>query len=105
MSNMQEINRNDRIAKTEAIGRLLKDLIDLIGDVTSPVNEPHSHGSLSEDVRLYENARICEALRRANGSQRKAARLLGMNPTTLNYKIKRNGLDISPYCVVNINKK
>lgn len=102
---MQEVNGNDRIAKTEAIGRLLKDLIDLIGDVTSPINEECGLGSLSEDVRLYENARICEALRRANGSQRKAARLLGMNPTTFHYKIKRNGVDISPYCVVNINNK
>ena len=93
-------------ARTEQIDRLLRDLIELMDEPVLTNKEGQEPTvSLTDDVRRYENARICDALRRANGSQRKAARLLGVNPTTLNYKIKRNGVDISPYCVIKIYKK
>lgn len=41
------------------------------------------------EVRNFEITLIQRALRIAGGSQRKAARLLGLLPTTLNNKIKR----------------
>src|SRR3954469_20053102 len=41
-----------------------------------------------EEVNRFEAQMITQALRLARGSQVKAARLLGLNPTTLNSKIK-----------------
>ena len=51
--------------------------------------------SLGEAVASYERRLIMEALERSGGVQRRAARLLGMRPTTLNEKIKRLGLRAS----------
>ncbi len=42
-----------------------------------------------EEVRKFETRLIKRALLHARGSQRKAARLLGINTSTLNNKIKR----------------
>lgn len=42
-----------------------------------------------EEVRKFETRLIKRALLHAGGSQRKTARLLGINPKTLNSKIKR----------------
>ena len=43
------------------------------------------------EIELYEIELIKTALRRVRGCQRRAAQLLGMNPTTLNAKIKHFG--------------
>jgi len=40
------------------------------------------------EIELYEIELIKRALRRVQGCQRRAAELLGLNPTTLNAKIK-----------------
>lgn len=40
------------------------------------------------EIELYEIELIKRALQRCGGSQRRAAELLGLNPTTLNAKIK-----------------
>ncbi|HKR21233.1 MAG TPA: helix-turn-helix domain-containing protein [Pyrinomonadaceae bacterium] len=48
----------------------------------------------SEEVRQFEVNLIRTALGRTSGSQIRAARLLGLKPTTLNAKIKR--YNISP---------
>jgi two-component system NtrC family response regulator len=48
--------------------------------------------SLGEALASYERRLIKEALDRASGVQRQAARLLGIRPTTLNEKLKRLGL-------------
>jgi DNA-binding NtrC family response regulator len=42
-----------------------------------------------EEVRKFETRLINRALLHAGGSQRKTARLLGINPQTLNTKIRR----------------
>ncbi len=42
-----------------------------------------------EEIRQYETALIQRSLQLTCGSQKKAARLLGLLPTTLNEKIKR----------------
>ena len=50
------------------------------------------------EIELYEIELIKRALRRVRGSQRRAAELLGLNPTTLNAKIKHfatNGFDLT----------
>jgi transcriptional regulator with GAF, ATPase, and Fis domain len=45
--------------------------------------------NIYDEVRLYETALIRRALRLTGGNQKKAARLLGLLPSTLNDKIKR----------------
>src|ERR1041385_3392650 len=50
------------------------------------------------EVELYEIELIKRALHRVNGSQRRAAELLGLNPSTLNAKIKHfaaRGFDLT----------
>ena len=42
-----------------------------------------------EEIRQYETALIQRSLQLTCGSQKKAARLLGLRPTTLHEKIKR----------------
>lgn len=44
---------------------------------------------LKEQVQSYQKKAIIEALRRTKGVQKKAARLLGVKPTTLNEMMKR----------------
>lgn len=46
----------------------------------------------SDEVRQFEVSLIRTALGRTAGSQTRAARLLGLKPTTLNAKIKRYGI-------------
>ena len=52
--------------------------------------------SYSETVARFERELIEESLRRARGVQRRAARILGLKPTTLNEKIKRLGVKLPP---------
>ncbi len=46
----------------------------------------------SDEVRQFEVSLIRTALGRTAGSQTRAAKLLGLKPTTLNAKIKRYGI-------------
>jgi len=54
-----------------------------------------STGTLKEQTQRFQKNWILEALRKSNGVQKKAAQLLGVNPTTLNEMIKRMGIDIN----------
>lgn len=47
-----------------------------------------------EEVERFEINLIRSALERTSGHQTRAARLLGINVTTLNHKIKRYGIDL-----------
>jgi DNA-binding NtrC family response regulator len=49
-------------------------------------------GDLKSLLRAYERRLIEEALEAAEGNQRRAARVLGLLPTTLHEKMKRLGL-------------
>src|SRR5262245_714963 len=46
----------------------------------------------SDEVKQFEVSLIRTALGRTSGSQTRAAKLLGLKPTTLNAKIKRYGI-------------
>jgi len=64
----------------------------LLGDRTRPLPGPvQIDGSMSfyETMERMEREIIVETLKSVNGVQRKAAARLGLNPTTLNEKIKR----------------
>jgi|PlaIllAssembly_1097288.scaffolds.fasta_scaffold1200503_1 DNA-binding NtrC family response regulator len=53
---------------------------------------PHRQPCLFDLVQAYERRLIEEALTDAQGSQRRAAAILGILPTTLHEKMKRHGL-------------
>jgi transcriptional regulator with GAF, ATPase, and Fis domain len=83
------------------------DKIDLLRDIalslleeidslrTTAVPDVERGIDLFDEVRRFETELIRRALRLSHGSQTRAARLLGVNPTTLNYKIKR--YNIAPF--------
>lgn len=59
------------------------------------MDQAYSSGSrptLKVMLEAYERRLIEEALSRASGNQRRAARALGVLPTTLHEKMKRLGL-------------
>ena len=56
--------------------------------ITEPVNLSRKV-RLSDEVQRFEVDLSCSALSRTAGNQTRAARLLGVNLTTLNSKIKR----------------
>jgi len=61
--------------------------------ITEPVNLSRKV-RLSDEVQRFEVDLICSALTRTAGNQTRAARLLGVNLTTLNSKIKRYKIPI-----------
>jgi transcriptional regulator with GAF, ATPase, and Fis domain len=59
-------------------------------------NLPDSNAEVDfyAEVRRFEIGLIVKALKRVDGSQLKAARLLNMKTTTLNSKVKLYGIDL-----------
>lgn len=75
---------------------LMEEIVAL--EYVRPVNI--SRGiNLHEEIRMFEVHLIQSALERTGGHQTRAARLLGINLTTLHNKLKR--LNISPENLVN----
>lgn len=65
-------------------------LLDEVESLTISVPVDIKNGArFSDEVRQFEVNLIRTALGRTSGSQIRAARLLGLKPTTLNAKIKR----------------
>lgn len=52
---------------------------------------------LASEVERFETGLICEALRNCHGQQNRAARVLGIKPTTLFMKLKRYGIDADKF--------
>ena len=77
------------------------DLSPLASDV-SPIEIPNEGISFNELVEQFENTLIAKALDRTQGNKKAAAKLLGLNRTTLVEKIKKKGLE-SKIEVVNID--
>lgn len=73
-----------------ALKELTKVLLDEVEELETVRSLDISRGiNIYDEVRLYETALIRRALRLTGGNQKKAARLLGLLPSTLNDKIKR----------------
>lgn len=65
--------------------------------VTSMVSEHVRRGrrhSLKRLLGMVEKNVILDILRRVGGNQRDAGRILGVNPTTLNAKLKKYGIRV-----------
>lgn len=61
------------------------------------VKLPSSGFDLLNEVREFEKAILCSALKQCHGVQNKAARLLGLKPTTLNMKLKMYGIEAGAF--------
>ena len=78
---------HSRLDDLRAIARSLLTELELLGRSAAP--EPLGKLNLDDEVKRYEIALIRAALGKADGSQTRAARMLGVKVTTLNTKIKR----------------
>ena len=98
-----EEHRNDSVEQTPGDGNvdarlntLRETVLQLLDEVESlaisrPVDIKRG-ARFSDEVRQFEVSLIRTALGRTSGSQTRAAKLLGLKPTTLNAKIKRYGI-------------
>ncbi|HKP82582.1 MAG TPA: helix-turn-helix domain-containing protein [Pyrinomonadaceae bacterium] len=73
----------------ETVLQLLDEVESLA--ISKPVDIKNG-AHFSDEVRQFEMSLIRTALGRTSGSQTRAAKLLGLKPTTLNAKIKRYGI-------------
>src|SRR5829696_6228066 len=73
----------------ETVLQLLDEVESLA--ISRPVDVKNG-ARFSDEVRQFEVSLIRTALGRTAGRQTRAARLLGLKPTTLNAKIKRYGI-------------
>jgi transcriptional regulator with GAF, ATPase, and Fis domain len=98
-----EANAADPVEQTPSqsnvdarLNTLRKTVLQLLDEVESlAISKPvdvKNGARFSDEVRQFEVSLIRTALGRTSGSQTRAARLLGLKPTTLNAKIKRYGL-------------
>jgi DNA-binding NtrC family response regulator len=83
---LQEPAQHSRLDGLRAIARSLLTELELLGRSAAP--EPLGKLNLDDEVKRYEIALIRAALDQADGSQTRAARMLGVKVTTLNTKIK-----------------
>ena len=98
-----EENRNNPVEQTPSdssvdarLNTLRETVLQLLDEVESlaisrPVDIKRG-ARFSDEVRQFEVSLIRTALGRTSGSQTRAAKLLGLKPTTLNAKIKRYGI-------------
>jgi DNA-binding NtrC family response regulator len=91
------IERSVVLTKTKLITRnnLPPFLYDTEGKQDKVLLPSDSIGTLKEQTQRFQKNWILEALKKSNGVQKKAARLLGVKPTTLNEMIKRMDIDIN----------
>jgi transcriptional regulator with GAF, ATPase, and Fis domain len=84
---LQEASLENRI---ETLRELALTLLEKLESLQS-ARPGRGEGSvkLYDEVQRFEIDLICSALDRARGNQVRAARLLGVKPTTLNAKLKR----------------
>jgi transcriptional regulator with GAF, ATPase, and Fis domain len=98
-----DVNRSDSAEKTPSesnvdvrLNTLRETVLQLLDEVeclaiSRPVDIKRGT-CFSDEVRQFEVSLIRTALGRTSGSQTRAAKLLGLKPTTLNAKIKRYGI-------------
>lgn len=76
--------------KAAVFGRLMSD--DKADGTTAEVELMSRDRSLDDHVAEFEARLIEQTLKRCGGNKSKAARLLGLRPNTLHYKLERYGL-------------
>ena len=95
MSEMTQGTPNDKTVDAR-LNTLRETVLELLEEVESlAISKPvdiKNGTRFSDEVRQFEVSLIRTALGRTSGSQTRAAKLLGLKPTTLNAKIKRYGI-------------
>jgi transcriptional regulator with GAF, ATPase, and Fis domain len=95
-SEMTEGTPNDDKTVDARLNTLRVTVLQLLEEVESlAISKPvdvKNGARFSDEVRQFEVSLIRTALGRTSGSQTRAAKLLGLKPTTLNAKIKRYGI-------------
>lgn len=95
--------RDHRLEILRALARSIASEIDgLLGTTTATPADAHDqvHINLEEEVRRFESDLIRFALFKVGGHQSKAAKLLGVKPSTLHEKIKRHRIPVVVYTPV-----
>ena len=77
-----------RVEMLREVTLWLMNQLELLSN-SNQTDNSESCSNLREEVRRFEVELITSALFRAHGNQKKAAKLLGVNNTTLNSKMKR----------------
>jgi transcriptional regulator with GAF, ATPase, and Fis domain len=98
MLSANEVDLRNEVVLDNRLSALREVALTLLREVeslrtTEPVNLSRKV-RLSDEVQRFEVDLICSALTRTAGNQTRAARLLGVNLTTLNSKIKRYKIPI-----------
>ena len=84
---LREPTLHSRLDDLRAMARSLLTELESLGQPDAP--EPDGKLNLDDELKRYEIGLIRAALDKADGSQTRAARMLGVKVTTLNTKIKR----------------
>jgi len=79
--------------KLEAIKKRALDLVSDLDSILQMKAQPQGAINFYEEVKNFEIVLIRWALRQHKGNQTKAARRLGLSPSTLNHMIKRYGIN------------
>jgi transcriptional regulator with GAF, ATPase, and Fis domain len=84
-----------RIEVLKTLTKLLLYEVESLAEISpAKTNQPPNETiSLNDQVQRYEIDLICKALVSVKGNQSKAAKMLGMNPTTLHAKLRRYDID------------
>ena len=92
-SGEQKPNDNTVDVRLNTLRETVLQLLDEVESlaISRPVDIKNG-ARFSDEVRQFEVSLIRTALGRTAGSQTRAAKLLGLKPTTLNAKIKRYGI-------------
>ena len=83
----REPTLHSRLDGLRAMARSLLTELESLGQPDAP--QPDGKLNLDDELKRYEIGLIRAALDKADGSQTRAARMLGVKVTTLNTKIKR----------------
>ena len=88
------VQKRDAEGMLDELRAELRRLLDETANLTHQVEIRPDRGiDIREEVAKFERDLISAALRMANGKQKDAARLLHLNPSTLNVKMKALGID------------
>ena len=90
---------NEQIESIKSITNLLLRKIEALEREAPEVaiDQFKKGSNLYEVITLYEKNLIRDALRATNWSQKRAAQILGVKPTTLNSKIKRYEINVKSF--------
>ena len=86
----------ERVSRLQTLARTLLKELEL-AEREQVGSETRSEVDFYEEVKRFEIALITKALTHSRGHQLEAARLIRLNPSTLNAKIKQYGIQVNTF--------